>query len=98
MAVEAAREKAIRLTGPITLYEVASVCETLRAALAEGRPLRIDLNDSGPWDIAGLQLLISCVRTGTSLDLPVRLANTPRVCTEIAERSGLREWLRTVEG
>ena len=47
------------LTGPVTLYEVAAVREGLRTALADGRPLRIDLSDSGPWDIAGLQLLIA---------------------------------------
>ena len=36
------------------------MCETLRIGLAEGKPLRIDLSDSGPWDLAGLQVLISC--------------------------------------
>ena len=79
MAVEPVEEKTILLAGPITLYEVAAVRETLRAALVEGRPLRIDLKDSGPWDLAGLQLLISCVRSGQNPDQSVRLANPPRV-------------------
>jgi ABC-type transporter Mla MlaB component len=97
MAAEPSEDTTIRLTGPITLYEVATVRETLRAALAEGKPVRIDLSDSGPWDVAGLQLLISCVQTGRIQDQRVRLANTPKVCAEIAERSGLADWLHSVE-
>jgi ABC-type transporter Mla MlaB component len=97
MAVEPVEEQTILLTGPITLYEVATVRETLRAALVEGRPFRIDLKDSGPWDIAGLQLLISCVRSGQHQDQAVRLVNPPRGCLDLAERSGLIEWLHSVE-
>ncbi len=78
MAAEQSEWKTILLTGPITLYEVSAVRETLRMALAEGKRLRIDLNDSGPWDLAGLQLLISCERTARDRDQLVRLANIPR--------------------
>jgi ABC-type transporter Mla MlaB component len=84
------------LTGPVTLYEVATVREALRAALAGGGPLRLDLSDSGPWDIAGLQLLISCVKSGRLRDQEVRVVNVPRSCAELAQRSGLSEWLRSV--
>jgi ABC-type transporter Mla MlaB component len=86
------------LTGPVTLYEVSAVREALRSALADGRPLRIDLSESGPWDIAGLQLLISCVRSGQSRGQEVRVVNPPRSCADTAERSGLAEWLRSVGG
>ena len=61
MTVEQEEVNTIRLTGPMTLYEVSEVCETLRMALSDGKPVRIDLSDSGPWDLAGIQLLISCV-------------------------------------
>src|SRR5262249_25386894 len=81
------------LTGPVTLYEVAAIRETLLAALAEGRPLRLDLGDSGPWDIAGLQLLISCVKSGRLRNQEVRVVNVPRSCAELAQRSGLSGWL-----
>ncbi len=84
------------LTGAVTLYEVAAVRETLRTLLAEGKPLRLDLSDSGPWDIAGLQLLISCVRSGQSRSQEVRVFNAPRACADLAERSGLGEWLHSV--
>jgi ABC-type transporter Mla MlaB component len=83
------------LTGPVTLYEVATVRETLRAALAGGKPLRLDLSDSGPWDIAGLQLLISCVKSGRLRNQEVRVVNVPRSCAELAQRSGLSEWLHS---
>ena len=36
MTVEQTEVKTILLTGPITLYEVSAVRETLRSALAEG--------------------------------------------------------------
>jgi ABC-type transporter Mla MlaB component len=96
--MEPIEEKTILLTGPVTVYEVGTVRETLRDALAEGKPVRIDLSDSGPWDIAGLQLLISCVKGGSDLSLVVHVVNAPRMCAELAERSGLSEWLRSVEG
>ena len=84
------------LTGPVTLYEVAAVRESLRAALAEGKPLRLDLSDSGPWDIAGLQLLISCVNGGRIRGQEVRIVNVPHACSDLAQRYGLSDWLRLV--
>jgi len=81
------------LSGPSTLYESSELRETLLAAIVEGKPLRIDLETSGPWDIAGLQLLISAVTSGRKAGQEVRLLNVPRVCVEIASRSGLSQWL-----
>jgi ABC-type transporter Mla MlaB component len=89
--------KAVVLTGPITLYEVSAVCETLRGALGDGRPLRIDLRDTGPWDLAGLQLLISCVTSARNRDLAVQLDGVPAGCAQVAERSGLSDWLVSVQ-
>jgi ABC-type transporter Mla MlaB component len=83
------------VTGPVTLYEASAVRETLRMALAEGTPLRIDLGDSGPWDIAGLQLLISCVKSGRERGQEVRIVNVPPPCADLAGRYGLSEWLRS---
>lgn len=88
----------ILLTGPVTVYEVGTIRETLRTALAERTAVRIDLSDSGPWDVAGLQLLISCVKSGRDQDQSVELVNAPRGCAELAERSGLADWLGSVEG
>jgi ABC-type transporter Mla MlaB component len=96
MAVDRSDPKTISLQGPVTIYEVSTLRESLREALADGKDLRIDLGDSGKWDLAGLQLLISCIRTGESQGRTIRIARIPRVCAEIAERSGLAEWLETV--
>ena len=96
MAIEQTVVKTVMLTGPITLYEVSAVCESLRLALSDGKPLQIDLSDSGPWDLAGLQVLISCVKSARNRDLEVRLAGIPEVCAEVAERSGLSGWLLSV--
>ncbi len=96
MAVDQTEVTTIPLTGPITLYEVSAVCETLRKALGEGKQLRIDLTDSGPWDLAGLQLLVSCAHSARIRDLPVRVVGVPASCAQIAERSGLSEWLLSV--
>lgn len=96
--VESPESHAYFLTGPVTLYEVAAVRETLRTVLAEGDPpIRLDLSDSGPWDIAGLQLLISCVKGGRLLGREVRIAHVPAACAELARRYGLEDWLRSVE-
>ncbi len=96
MAVERPDLKTVAFDGPATIYEVAALRETLREALAEGKNLRIDLGDSGKWDLAGLQLLVSCVKTAVRQGLAVRLVRVPRVCVEIAERSGLSTWLAAV--
>ncbi len=96
MAVERPDLKTIALEGPATIYEASAHRETLREALADGKDLRIDLSDSGKWDLAGLQLLISCVKTAERQGLTVRLARVPRVCAEIAERSGLSAWLAAI--
>ncbi|MDR3632482.1 MAG: STAS domain-containing protein [Isosphaeraceae bacterium] len=82
------------LSGPATLYESAELRETLLAAVFEDKPLRIDLETSGPWDIAGLQLLVSALTSARLTGQTVRLVNVPRVCAEIATRSGLSEWLK----
>jgi ABC-type transporter Mla MlaB component len=96
MAIERPDLKTISFEGPATIYEVSARRETLREALTEGKNLRIDLGSSGKWDLAGLQLLVSCVKTAEHHGLTVLLARVPKVCAEIAERSGLSVWLDSV--
>jgi ABC-type transporter Mla MlaB component len=93
MAVEPKEFRTVVLSGPVNLYEVLAVRESLQAAISEGKHLRVDLSDSGPWDLAGVQLLISCTKSAERRDRTVRLVNTPRSCVEIAERAGLLDWL-----
>ena len=96
MALDQREFKTIVLEGPATIYEASALRETLREAMAEGKDLRIDLGESGRWDLAGLQLLVASVKTGQSEGRAVRLLRVPKVCSEIADRSGLADWLRAV--
>lgn len=83
----------VSLSGPVTLYEAGEVRDTLVAALDEGKDLRVDLEASGPWDVAGLQLLVATAASGRKAGRSVRFSRVPGVCREVAERSGLGEWL-----
>jgi ABC-type transporter Mla MlaB component len=96
MGAERADFKTVSFEGPATIYEVSAHRATLREALTEGKNLRIDLGDSGKWDLAGIQLLVSCVNTAEHHGVTVRLVRVPRVCAEIAARSGLSGWLDAV--
>lgn len=86
----------VSLSGPMTLYESSEIRERLMAALGRKRDLRVDLEMSGPWHLAGLQLLIAAVAYGRSHGFEVRLLRVPGVCASVAERAGLRDWLAGV--
>ena len=80
----------------MTLYEAAELREKLLAAITEHGQADLDLETAGPWDLTGLQLLLSAVATGRRLGLSVRLHHVPRVCQDVAERAGLKDWLNEV--
>jgi ABC-type transporter Mla MlaB component len=86
----------LKFSGPATLYESQDMRNGFRSALSQGQDLRIDLENSGPWDLAGLQVLISTVTTAHKSGMSVRLVQVPGVCRELSERSGLLDWLTTV--
>ncbi|WP_337174547.1 STAS domain-containing protein [Paludisphaera sp.] len=88
--------KTVGLDGPVTIYEVAGLREAFREALSEGIDLRVELDESTRWDLAGLQLLVSCVRTAHAEGRGLTLAKVPRACVEAAERAGLSGWLESV--
>ena len=94
MSSDESGQGVLNLSGPVTLYETAEVREALLAALAAGKEtLQVNLDDAGPWDVAGLQLLIAAVASGQKAGVSVRFAHVPGVCREVAERSGLLDWL-----
>lgn len=78
----------------MTIYEASDWREQFLHAFQPGKPLEVDLHTSGPWDVAGLQLLISLTRTGDNLECPVRFLLVPPGCREIARRAGLTDWLK----
>jgi len=83
----------LTLEGPATLYEVAALRESFRAAMAGGPGLRLELGGSTRWDLAGLQLLISCEKTARERGGRLVLAGVPPACAEAARRAGLSDWL-----
>ena len=96
MTLDRTDDVMITIEGPATIYEVKSLRETLLQGLAAGGDLRLDLGETGKWDLAGLQLMISCVRTAQSQGRTARLLRVPMSCAEVAERSGLSKWLNSV--
>ena len=81
------------VTGPVTLAESPSWREALLAAFAGGQDLRLDLAASGPWDVAGVQLLLAALESGRRTGREVRLVRVPRVLLATAERAGVGELL-----
>jgi ABC-type transporter Mla MlaB component len=96
VAADQSGSNTVALSGPVTLYESSGVRDTLVAALEEGKNLQINLEASGPWDVAGMQVLIAAVASGRKAGLNVRFLHVPGVCREVAERSGLFTWLTGV--
>lgn len=88
--------KTVALDGPVTIYEAAALRDAFRDALADGQDMRIELDESTKWDLAGLQLLISCVRTARADGRAVVVANVPRGCAEAFQRAGLSQWLDSI--
>jgi ABC-type transporter Mla MlaB component len=80
---------ALVVSGPVTVTEVPRWRDALLAVMAASQDIRLNLAAAGPWDLAGLQLLISALASGRR----VRLVEVPRVCLASAERAGLGERL-----
>ena len=83
----------VEVTGPVTLAEVAHWRGALADGLGQGQGLRLDLGGSGPWDLAGVQLLLATVASGKRTGRPIVLAHVPNVLMAIAERAALLDGL-----
>ena len=86
------------VTGPLTRDEVPRWREALADGLAQGQGLCIDLASSGPWDLAGVQLLLAAIASGKLAGRPIVLASMPGVLTAVAERAGLLDRLSAPAG
>lgn len=78
-------------SGPSTLAEVGRRRAWLLEALSagQGAGARIELEAAGPWDLAGLQLLLSALETARRNGPVVRLSAVPSVLRDLAVRAGL---------
>jgi ABC-type transporter Mla MlaB component len=86
----------VEVTGPVTRAEVAQWQSVFAEGLLRGGGLRIDLAGSGPWDVAGVQLLLATMASGRRAGRPVSLARVPNVLTAVAKRAALREHLAEI--
>jgi hypothetical protein len=83
----------VAVTGPVTRAEVARWRTVLLDGLAQGPGLCVDLAASGPWDLAGVQLLFATLSSGLRTGRPIELARVPDVLTKVAERAAVRAQL-----
>jgi ABC-type transporter Mla MlaB component len=86
----------VEVTGPVTRAEVVRWCGAFSAGLARGQGLRLDLAASGPWDLAGVQLLLATIASGKRAGRPIFLARVPNVLKAIAERAELKDRLAAI--
>jgi ABC-type transporter Mla MlaB component len=86
----------VEVSGPVTRAEAARWRDTLSDGLARGRGLRIDLARSGPWDLAGVQLLLAATASGKRAGRPIALVGVPKVLNAVAERAGLLDRLAAI--
>jgi ABC-type transporter Mla MlaB component len=83
----------LEVNGPVTRAEVDRWRDAFVGGLAAGDGLRLDLSGSGPWDLAGVQLLLAAIVSGERAHRPIALARIPKVLTALAERAGVMDRL-----
>ena len=86
----------VEVTGPVTRAEAARWRDAFSDGLSRGRGLRIDLAGSGPWDLAGVQLLLATIASGQRAERPILLARVPNVVLAVAERAELWDRLAAI--
>ena len=86
----------VAVIGPVTLAEVAQWQGALSDGLGRGQGLRLDLAGSGPWDLAGVQLLLAAIASGKRAGRPIVLAHVPNVLMAVVERAALRDQLAAI--
>jgi MFS superfamily sulfate permease-like transporter len=83
----------LRVDGPVTFEETDQWRDSLLAALAGPSDLRLDMGASGPWDVAGLQLILSALATATKAGKSLTLDRVTEAFLSVAESAGASEVL-----
>ncbi len=86
-------EVSLAISGPLTLEEVPRWRDAWLSAAASARLLTVDLAEAGPWDLAGLQLVVAGLASARRGGSTVRLIRVPEVCLAIAEQAAIAEVL-----
>lgn len=77
----------------MTLAECDRLRLSILGAMAEGGVLRLDLAGSGPWDLAGLQVVLAAVKTVRGQGRSAILDRVPDVFLDVAEKAGCKGFL-----
>jgi ABC-type transporter Mla MlaB component len=86
----------VEVTGPVTRAEIQRWRDDFSEALPRSQSLRIDLAGSGPWDLAGVQLLLATMASGRIAGRSISLARVPNVLKVVAERAALLDRLAAI--
>ena len=92
-ATRALAEHVLCLSGPMNLAECGPARRAIVAAMSRGADLRLDLAGSGPWDLAGLQLVLSAVKTARAEGRTAVLTRVPDGFVQVAKAAGCMEFL-----
>ncbi len=79
----------LNIEGELTIYRAAEVCATLKAALAGGGDLEVNLKDVTELDSAGVQLLIVARRAARDAQCTLRLVGHSAAVLDVFEILGL---------
>jgi ABC-type transporter Mla MlaB component len=79
----------VSVTGPVTRAEGPRWRDTIRAATRDAAGLDLDLSASGPWDLAGVQILLAARASARRDGRTLRLHHAPGVLIELANQAGL---------
>lgn len=66
---------------------------SILGAMAKGGVLRLDLAGSGPWDLAGLQVVLAAVKTVRGQGRSAILDRVPDVFLDVVEKAGCKDFL-----
>ncbi len=77
----------------MTLAECGPLRLSILTAIAKGGTLRLDLAGSGPWDLAGLQVVLAAVKTVRGQNRTAALDRVPDVFVDLVEKAGCKDFL-----
>ena len=84
------KDNTIKVSGPLTIYEASDIHKELLHSLAENNTINIDLGDVDSCDVAGIQLLISAIKTGEKEEKQITISNIPETFQTTASFAGLQ--------
>jgi anti-sigma B factor antagonist len=83
------REGTLKLSGAISIYEVAGIHKKLLRSLEENKTVRLDLGEVTSCDTAGIQLLLAAGKRGEGTGKRVILLKSPEAVREAARCIGV---------